>query len=285
MPSALSTRHAWVPGIVELAALPDHDRPGPDDQHRLQVAATRHHVLPFGWTRSPRVVRMWAAFSANIAENAARIGGRPAGRTGAEAGITGALHGRAELLEQADRVVRAGGGLGVVLDAEDGAVQHPQALDHAVVEVDVADLRGTVGGVERLRGPRPGCAPTRSRRSRRQGQGTGGPTGWRGHRSGRAGGLEGPGEPEGRLDRESAGPGAGLRRPGSQAARRRSRGCGWSPARGRWPGPSPAGSRRGGRSAACRCPGPSARPRIWLPRQIPNTGTPASSTPRIASTA
>ena len=30
---------------------------------------------------------------------------------------------------------------------------------------------------------------------------------------------------------------------------------------------------------------PSARARIWLPRQMPKTGRPASSTPRIASTA
>ena len=33
--------------VVELAALPDHDRPGPDDEHRLQVLTPRHKRLPF----------------------------------------------------------------------------------------------------------------------------------------------------------------------------------------------------------------------------------------------
>src|SRR3712207_7197822 len=37
------------------------------------------------------------------------------------------------------RVVRAGSGLGVVLDGEGGDVEALQALDHVVVEVDVAD--------------------------------------------------------------------------------------------------------------------------------------------------
>ena len=45
-----------------------------------------------------------------------------------------------ELLEQVGAVVRAGARLRVVLHAEGRRVEHPQALAHAVVEVDVAHL-------------------------------------------------------------------------------------------------------------------------------------------------
>src|SRR5262249_27743498 len=49
-------------------------------------------------------------------------------------------HQLAEGREEAVGVVRAGRGLGVVLDAERAAVEQPQPLDDAVVEVDVGDL-------------------------------------------------------------------------------------------------------------------------------------------------
>ena len=51
---------------------------------------------------------------------------------------------RPELIEQILAVVRAGGGLGVVLDAEDRQPLVPQALEGLVVQVDVAGL--DVGG-------------------------------------------------------------------------------------------------------------------------------------------
>ena len=43
-PDALLAEHPAGLGarVVELAGLPDDDRPGPDDQHRLQVSALRH---------------------------------------------------------------------------------------------------------------------------------------------------------------------------------------------------------------------------------------------------
>src|SRR6266481_2419236 len=67
------------------------------------------------------------------------------------------LHQLAELSEQAGRVVRSGRGLRVVLDAESRRVQQPQALDHAVVEVDVGDLGWPEVGVEDSAGlPGPG---------------------------------------------------------------------------------------------------------------------------------
>src|SRR3954453_21365386 len=46
-----------------------------------------------------------------------------------------------EVVEQADRVVRAGPGLGVVLDAPGGDVEQADALDRPVVEVHVRELR------------------------------------------------------------------------------------------------------------------------------------------------
>src|ERR1039457_4640959 len=50
------------------------------------------------------------------------------------------LHEVAELAEQPGRVVRARGGLGMELHAEHRSAGQPQAFDHAVVQVDVADL-------------------------------------------------------------------------------------------------------------------------------------------------
>ena len=47
---------------------------------------------------------------------------------------------RGEVLEEVGAVVGTGAGLGVVLHAEGGRVEHAQALAHAVVEVDVAHL-------------------------------------------------------------------------------------------------------------------------------------------------
>src|SRR5579862_9353058 len=80
---------------------------------------------------------------------------------------SGALQQGAEVVEVVGGVVGAGGGFRVVLDAEDRAVEEAQALDHAVVQVDVADHRRTVGGVEGLAGPGryvgPGSAVARFR--------------------------------------------------------------------------------------------------------------------------
>src|SRR3954462_13078531 len=68
-----------------------------------------------------------------------------------------------EAVEEVEAVVRAGGGLGVVLDRAAGDVEQRQALDGAVVEVQVRELRGAeVGlpahglvGVDRLLASRP----------------------------------------------------------------------------------------------------------------------------------
>src|SRR5690606_22798811 len=65
------------------------------------------------------------------------------------AGVPGGGHHLDEGVEQVGGVVRTGGGLGVELDAERGAVQQSQPLDHVVVEADVADLGAAVRGVER----------------------------------------------------------------------------------------------------------------------------------------
>src|SRR3954449_815196 len=62
---------------------------------------------------------------------------------------TGGLHQVDEPAEQGRRVVRAGSGLGVELDAERRDVEAAQALDDVVVEADVADLDRPVGGVGR----------------------------------------------------------------------------------------------------------------------------------------
>ena len=48
-------------------------------------------------------------------------------------------------------VVRAGSGLGVVLHAEHRAVLQPQALHHAVVEINVADHSWAIGCLEGLK--------------------------------------------------------------------------------------------------------------------------------------
>src|SRR5579859_3827480 len=60
-------------------------------------------------------------------------------RRSSRLGTAGPLHQRAENGELTRGVVRAGCGLGVVLDAERGRVEQPDPLDHAVVEVDMAD--------------------------------------------------------------------------------------------------------------------------------------------------
>src|SRR3954465_14250592 len=60
-----------------------------------------------------------------------------------------------ELVEQPERVVRAGTGLGVVLDAARRHVEQPDALHRAVVEVDVRQLRGARLGLD----PLPGLTP------------------------------------------------------------------------------------------------------------------------------
>src|SRR3984957_4315069 len=82
----------------------------------------------------------------------------------AAVGSSGRLHERAELAEQAGGVMRAGRGLGVVLDGEGGAVGQPQALDDTVVEVDVGDLGGAERGVEL-----DGAGPVAAGRAGRQG--------------------------------------------------------------------------------------------------------------------
>ena len=62
----------------------------------------------------------------------------------------GGLHQLDEPVEQVGGVVRSGGGLRVVLDAEGRHVQRPHALHTAVVRAGVGDLGGAERGVEPL---------------------------------------------------------------------------------------------------------------------------------------
>src|SRR5579875_3653736 len=61
-PDALGLEHpaGLGPGVVELAALPDDDRAGPDDEHGLEVSAARHQALLL-----VTVLVMWAQNSSN----------------------------------------------------------------------------------------------------------------------------------------------------------------------------------------------------------------------------
>src|SRR5215218_5624673 len=59
---------------------------------------------------------------------------------GGRSGIASAVHQIGEEVEQVAGVVRAGPGLGVVLDAEGPLAFAADALDHPVVEVPVGDL-------------------------------------------------------------------------------------------------------------------------------------------------
>ena len=90
-------------GIVELAGLADDDRAGADDQDAMEVVAAGHS----GCTR--------------------RIDG----------GSPYQLH---EVVEQIVRIVRAGRGLGVILDAEDRLVAMAETFQRLVVQVDVREL-------------------------------------------------------------------------------------------------------------------------------------------------
>ena len=103
MPSCAQHPAGLGAGVVELAGLPDHDRPGPDDQDRVQVLTPRHAPLRPG--------RPAASISAQNSSN------RPAASCG------------------------PGAASGWYCTLNAGRVQQPQALDHAVVEVDVGDLR------------------------------------------------------------------------------------------------------------------------------------------------
>src|SRR5258708_40241772 len=60
-----------------------------------------------------------------------------------------AVHQGTEFLKQSGRIMRAGRGLGMVLDAERRPVQQPEALDHAVVEGDGGDLGRAEVGAQR----------------------------------------------------------------------------------------------------------------------------------------
>src|SRR5688572_12646801 len=65
---------------------------------------------------------------------------------------TGGLEQRDELVEQSERVVRAGARLRVVLDAPGRDVEQADALDRAVVEVHVRQLAGAEVGLDPLAG-------------------------------------------------------------------------------------------------------------------------------------
>ena len=60
-------------------------------------------------------------------------------------------HERSELIEEIVAIVRAGGGFGVVLDAENRKPLVPHALESLVIEIDVAelDVAGKRGRIDR----------------------------------------------------------------------------------------------------------------------------------------
>ena len=142
-PDALGLQHPARLGarVVELAALPDDDRAGPDHQHRLQVLTPRHGSPPV------RRSRRWTVRCRSLATPNCDIGAS-----------SGALEQGAEVIEVVRGVVRAGSGLRVVLHAEHRALEQAQALHHAVVEVDVADHRRAVGRARTAAGPAPARA-------------------------------------------------------------------------------------------------------------------------------
>src|SRR5690242_12155231 len=88
-----------------------------------------------------------------------RLGMAPPRATGAAPARcpSGPFHQRAERAELARRVVWAWRRLGVVLHAERGRVEQPDPLDHAVVEVDVADLGPAERRAEGLQRHRAHC--------------------------------------------------------------------------------------------------------------------------------
>src|ERR1039457_6914159 len=61
----------------------------------------------------------------------------------------GPVHKGTEFRKESGRIMRARRCLGVVLDAERRLVEQAEALDHAVIEVDVGDLGGPEVGAER----------------------------------------------------------------------------------------------------------------------------------------
>ena len=107
---ALLAQHAagLGAGVVELAGLTDDDRAGADDQDTLDVVALGHY---FG------------VLACRVRDDHV-----------------------AEPVEEVVGVVRAGGGLGVVLHREGRDVEGAEALDDVVVESDVADLDAAVAG-------------------------------------------------------------------------------------------------------------------------------------------
>src|SRR5256885_17006022 len=77
-----------------------------------------------------------------------------------------ARHQRAELAEQAGRVVRPGRGLGVVLHPESGRVEQRKPLHHAIVQVEVRYLRLAEFCFQRWERRGPCCHGWRLRRPR-----------------------------------------------------------------------------------------------------------------------
>ena len=105
-PQALLLEHAQRlgAGVVEFGGLADDDRAGADDQDRLEVFALGHYFSP--WVESAVAAAAFLAAAMLVDEPVEQVGG----------------------------VVRAGGGLGVVLHREGRDVQAGQALDDVVVE-------------------------------------------------------------------------------------------------------------------------------------------------------
>ena len=126
-PQALGPQHlaGLGAGVVELAGLPDHDRPGADDEDVAEIGPLRHACPP------------------QFARRVDQLD---------------------EPVKEVVGVVRAGRGLRVVLHRERGYVQRAQPLDDVVVEADVAHLDRAELGFEpiALRAGRPrrsrGCA-------------------------------------------------------------------------------------------------------------------------------
>ena len=129
MPSSSQHPAGLRARVVELARLADDDRTGSDDEDAVDVVALGHQALDS--LSEAAVACLDSGFAADL--------DTPFGLLDPPRLRRVAHHVR-EPVEEVVGVVRAGRRLRVVLHAERRDVEAVEALDHVVVEVDVAHL-------------------------------------------------------------------------------------------------------------------------------------------------
>ncbi len=139
---ALGAQHPAGLGarVVELAGLADDDRPGADHQHVVEVGSRRGTSALLSGREGAQLYGIYGVSMYKHARSR-RCGVIGAGR-----------HQVDELVEQVLRVVRAGGGLRVVLHRKRPSITESDALDDAVVGAGVADDGPAERRVEGLAG-------------------------------------------------------------------------------------------------------------------------------------